>query len=251
MTSPTAEALTEVLEHAIGIAPQLQADARWLWIESYWPAGRNPDRPTRLAPRRDPGTDVDHVPGERLALGVGNDQARAAFDRSAHLLVNAHRLAGVAVAHLNGRTPPTGPTRLARSDDYWVVADNTVRRLCWLRERVNPRWTDRQRLDAQAAADMLIEAHAALIGVLRDADGSKELPLQRRCRNCQNSAADGRTECWRCINYRMRNKGRLRPVPRNFGAFAARDRRRERGEDYAENPLPRGRYVDGRWTEAS
>jgi hypothetical protein len=251
LTSPTAEALTLALDNATGIAPQLQADARWLWIEAYWPQGRNPDRPTRLPLRREVTGDPDHVPGERLALGVGNDQARAAFDRSAHLVVNAHRLAGVAVAHLNGRTPPTGPNRLARPADYWVVADNTVRRLRWLRERVSPKWSARQRLDAQAAADTFIEAHAALLGVLRDVDGTGMLPPQKRCKNCQNAAAEGRTECWKCINYRMRNKGRVRPVPRHFGAFAARDRRRERGEDFAENPPPRGRYVGGEWTEAS
>jgi hypothetical protein len=250
VTAPTAEALTLTLDHAVTIAADLKADARWLWQDAYWPPGRNPDRPTRLARRNDTGN-PDHVPGDRLALGVGNDRGRAAFERSAQLVVDAHRLAGVAASHLNGRTPPTGPTRLARGEDYGAVVDNTVRRLRWLRERVTPRWGDRQILDTHAAADLLIEAHAALKAVLRDVDGSGELPPQKRCKNCQNAAADQRSECWRCINYRMRNKGRTRPVPRNFGAFAARDRRRERGEDYGENPLPGGRYVDGEWTAAS
>jgi hypothetical protein len=248
LTSPTAEALTLALDHATGIAPQLQADARWLWIEAYWPQGRNPDRPTRLPLRREVTGDPDHVPGERLALGVGNDQARAAFDRSAYLIVNAHRLAGVAVAHLNGRTPPTGPNRLARPADYWVVADNTVRRLRWLRERVSPKWSSALRLDAQAAADTFIEAHSALVGVLRDVDGTGMLPLGRRCEDCGKACEDQqRKRCWQCVQRRARGK---KPVRRWAEQHAAKERRVNRGEDCAENPLPNGRYVEGKW-EAS
>ena len=249
--TPTAEQLTEAISGAVAIAPQLKTDARWLWMEAYWPAGRNPDRPTRLGPRRDP-RDPDHVPGERLALGVGNDGARAAFDRAAVLVVDAHRLAGHALAHYSGRRPPVGTRRPARGDEFATWTDATVRRLRQLLNlATRPGAPDEPRRDAHASAVALVAAHAALQAVMRDVDRSGELPPQKRCKTCQNAAAEGRTECWRCINYRMRNKGRTRPVPRNLGAFAARDRRRERGEDYGENPPPRGRYIDGQWTEAS
>jgi hypothetical protein len=96
--TPTAEQLTETITGAISVAPQLIDDAAWLWTDAYWPPGRNPDRPTRLAPKRIPGDDVDHVPGERLALGVGNDAARSAYTRAAVKVADAHRLAGRAGA---------------------------------------------------------------------------------------------------------------------------------------------------------
>lgn len=249
MTSPTAEALQEVLDHACNIAPQLTADARWLWIEAYWPAGRNPDRPTRLAPRRHPGDDPDDVPGERLALGAGNDQARAAYTRAATSIVDAHRLAGRALAHYTGRRAPTGYQRPARGDEFatWVAA--TVRRLRQLLSFGVADGDDEQpRLDAHAAAVALIAAHAALTAVMRDVDGSKELPPERRCEDCGKACEDQkRKRCWQCVQRRARGK---RPVRRWAEQHAAKERRVRRGEDYAANPLPKGRYVEGEW-EAS
>lgn len=249
MRAPTAIALLEALRHAVGIAPQLKTDAAWLWIDAYWPPRADRDRPSRPLPA---GTDPDHVQGNRLALGVGNDRARSAYTASAFHLLDAHRLAGVAIAHWTGRRPPLPRRRTIAGHQYPPLVDATTRRLHWLLDdRLDiGHAPDRPKLDAHAAAAALITAHADLRSVLRDADGSDETPLQRRCKNCQGPAADGRTECWRCINYRIR-KGRPRPVPRNMGAFAARDRRRERGEDHGDNPLPRGRYIDGQWTEAS
>jgi hypothetical protein len=237
----------------MAIAPQLKTDAAWLHLDAYWPPRRDRDRPSRPLP---PGADPDHLPGERLALGIGNDQSRAAYTRAALLVVDAHRLAGLAVAHLNGRRPPVGRRRPARGDEFAPVVDATIRRLRWLLGHDHPddiaSWPDRLRLDAHAAAVSLIEAHAALKAVLRDDGGTKEPGADRRCSNCGDpcSPGRGRLECEKCARYRQRT-GRPRLIRRHADAYAARARRRERGEDQAANPLPTGRYVAGIWTVAT
>jgi hypothetical protein len=248
VTSPTAEQLAETIAHAVGLAHQLTSDARWLYQDAYWPQRKDRDRPSRPLPA---GTDPDVVPGRLLDLGVGNDTARAKYTEAATKVVEAHRLAGRALTHFGGKPISEGRRRPARGDEFGLFVDSTVRRLRKLADLGVTHGPDQAKLDTQAACDTLIAAHAALRSVMRDVDGTGEAPAERRCKTCQNTAAEGRTECWRCINYRMRNKGKVRPVPRNLGAFAARDRRRERGEDHAEAPMPRGRYIDGQWTEAS
>lgn len=242
---PTAEQLTEAITGAIATAPQLIDDARWLWTEAYWPAGKNLDRPTRVPARKPDSTDPDHVPGATLDLGVGNDQARAAYTRCAVLVVESHRLAGRACAQIVGRTATGGYRRPARGDELPLMVDATVRRLRQLLEVV-----DRPAVagDAFAAAVALVEAHAALKVVLRDVDGSGNLPPERRCIDCGKACEDQkRRRCWQCVQRRARGK---KPVRRWAEAHAAKGRRVERGEDHAENPLPKGRYIEGEW-EAS
>ena len=254
--TPTAEQLTEALAGAINIAPQLTDDAAWLWVDAYWPPSSDRDRPTRVAPRRDRGADPDYVPGERLALGVGNDRARAAWTACAVKVAEAHRLAGRAVAHYSGRKGYDGRIRAPRGRELPMMVDSIVRRLRWLLDRDVPGdrdpAADRARRDAHAAAVALQAAHVELKAVLRDVDGSGEPGADRRCTNCGDPCQPGRRrrECEKCARYRQRT-GKPRTIRRHEDARRARDRRRERGEDHAENPPPAGGYVDGQWTPAT
>jgi hypothetical protein len=129
------------------------------------------------------------------------------------------------------------------------MVEATVRRLRWVVELgIYHCAEDRARLDAHAAAVALVAAHGELKGVLADVDGSGDLPLERRCADCGKACEDQkRRRCWQCVQRRARGK---KPVRRWAEAHAAKERRVERGEDHAENPAPRGRYVEGRW-EAS
>jgi hypothetical protein len=249
--TPTAEQLTEALSGAIADAPQLIDDAKWLWAESYWPPGKNPDRPTRVPMRKPESADPDHVPGPQLALGVGNDGARAAYTRAAVLVVEANRLAGRALAPFTGRRVSDGYRRPARGDELPITVDAARRRLRRLLEVVD-RLDGEPARDAHAAAVALVAAHAALRVVLRDEDGSGEPGADRRCANCGDPCPSGRRrrECEKCARYRQR-KGKPRTIRRHEDARRARDRRQERGEDHAENPPPRGDYIDGVWTPAT
>lgn len=252
--TPTAEQLTEAITGAIADAPQLTDDARWIWAEAYWPPGKNPDRPTRVPMRKPEAGDPDHVPGPQLALGVGNDQARAAYTRAAVLVVEANRLAGRALAPFTGRKVSDGYRRPARGDELPITADSAVRRLRQLLDLVAPKDPEAPRLegetarDAHAAAVALVAAHAALKVVLRDDGGTDALPGDRRCDDCGKACEDQkRRKCWQCVQRRARGK---KPVRRWAEAHAAKGRRVERGEDHAENPAPSGDYVDGVWTPA-
>lgn len=247
---PTAAHLTEAITGAIATAPQLTDDAQWIWMEAYWPAGRNPDRPTRVPARKPDDSDPDHVPGPALALGVGNDQARAAYTNCATLVVEAHRLAGRALAPFAGRKVSDGYRRPARADELPTMVDSTVRRLRQFLKLDGPRrGDDAVRQDAYAAAVTLVAAHAALKGVLRDFDGKGHLPPERRCADCGKACEDQkRKRCWQCVQRRARGK---RPVRRWAEAHAAKERRVERGEDHADNPLPGYRYVDGHLEDAT
>jgi hypothetical protein len=241
--------LNEAISGAIAIAPQLIDDAAWLWVDAYWPPGRNPDRPTRVALRRNESDNPDHVAGERLALGVGNDAARAAYARAAAHVADAHRLAGRAHAHYSGRKPPVGARRPPQGPELPVMVDSIRRRLrAVLDAGIDHLDEDRPRLDAHAAAVALIAAHAALQDVLRDDGGTKEPGSSRRCSNCGDPVTPGRRhkECDKCARYRQRT-GRPRAIRRHEEARRARDRRRERGEDHGDAPLPLGRYFDGVW----
>lgn len=254
--TPTADHLTEAISGAIATASQLGDDARWLYVEAYWPQGRDPDRPTRIALRRRNETgDGDHVPGERLALGVGNDHARAAYTASALKVADAHRLAGRAVAHYTGRRPPTGRVSPPRGREFHVMVDAVVRRLRWLTDHDiagdrDPA-AEKARRDAHAAAVALQAAHVEFKAVLRDDGGTKEPGADRRCLNCGDPISVGRRhkECDKCARYRQRT-GRPRSIRRHEDARRARDRRRERGEDHAQNPPPLGDYIEGQWTPA-
>lgn len=239
VSAPTPEALTETVAHAITIAPQLKSDAAWLWIDAYWPPRNDRDRPTRPRPRG-VGEDPDHVPGERLALGIGNDTARAAYTRSAQHVTLAHRLAGLAVATHNNRTPPPARQHPARGHEHALYVDSTIRRLRWLLEHDAAHATDQTRRHTHAAAIALIEAHAALLAVMRDIDGTGEPDANRRCDNCGDPCPPGwtRRECDKCRRYRQRT-GRPRMIRRHEDARRARDRRRARGEDAGASPLPR------------
>lgn len=250
MAAPTAEQLTETLTHAINLAPQLTDDGMWLWIDAYWPPRRDRDRPSRPLP---PGADPDHIPGERLALGIGRDDVRSAWTRSSLLVVDAHRHAGAAVSAISGRPAPRPRLRPARGHEYRTLVDASARRLRWLLEHEIARVGDEHlRRDAHAAAVALLEAHAALRTVLRDLDGTGEPDAARRCSNCGDPCTPGRrrNECEKCARYRQRT-GRARLIRRHADAYAARDRRRARGEDHAQNPMPNSRYVDGVWTPSS
>lgn len=243
MSAPTAEQLTETLNHAIGIAHQMKDDAAWLWVDAYWPPRRDRDRPSRPLP---PGADPDHVPGARLALGVGNDGARAAYNRSSVLLADAHRLAGRAITTFTGRRPPLNQ-RPPQGHHYLATVDAVTRRLRWLVDHDITHADDPARATAHAACTALLEAHAALRSVLRDVDGTGEPDATRRCTNCGDPCTPGRgrRECEKCARYRQRT-GRARTIRRHADAYAARDRRRTRGEDHGDSPLPRSE-----WTEAS
>jgi hypothetical protein len=247
--APTPTLLADTLTAAIGIAPQLIDDAGWIWLDAYWPPGRNPDRPTRLAPRPDPGDDPDSVPGDRLALGLGNDAPRKAYTKCAAKVAEAHRLAARAHGHYTGRPSSGARVRPPRGTELAVMVDAVTRRLAWLLERdIAHDEDDQPRLDAHAAAVALMAAHAELRTVLRDVDGSGEPPPERRCVDCGKACEDQkRKRCWQCVQRRARGK---KPVRRWAEAHAAKERRAVRGEDHAENPLPGGRYIEGEW-EAS
>jgi hypothetical protein len=252
LTAPTAEQLTETLTHAIHIAGRVVDDYEWIRADADLPPGRNPDRPTRLRPSGD--GDPDHVPGERWALGVGNDQARAAYERADVLAQDAHHQATMAVARmheLRGRLP----RRVRRPDRFGFaeVVWSTARRLQWLLDDGSATIDDTEaRKRAHAAAVQLQQAHAALRAVLRDVDGTGEPDAARRCNNCGDPCPPGwtRKECDKCRRYRQRT-GRPRLIRRHADAYKARDRRKIRGEDHAANPAPKGRYVYGEWVPAA
>lgn len=251
MPTPTAEQLTETLAGAITIVHQLVDDYRWIRAEADLPPGHNPDRPTRLRRAHDGGP--DYVPGRRFDLGIGNDEARAAYERADVLIRDAHRLATNAVTAmhaLRGRAPRR--IRLPKRFDAPEAAYSTARRLQWLLDDRVTEADDDTRRTAHAAAVQLTEAHAALRAILRDVDRTGEPAADRRCDNCGDPCPAGwtRRECEKCRRYRQRT-GKPRMIRRHEDARRARSRRRERGEDHAENPLPRGRYVGGEWTEAS
>jgi hypothetical protein len=198
--------------------------------------------------------DPDHVPGPQLALGVGNDGARAAYTRAAVLVVDANRLAGRALAPFTGRKVSDGYRRPARGDELPATVDSTWRRLRKLLDlAVASRLDGQPALDAHAAAVALVSAHAALKVVLRDDGGTEDPAGDRRCNNpngCPNKARPGGKECPACNQYRLRNKGRHR-IPRRWtNEYDAQARRRDRGEDHAANPLPGYRYVDGELEDA-
>lgn len=247
--SPTADQLTETLDHAIAIADRLVDDYRWIRAEADLPPRSNPDRPTRLRP---PGDSPDHVPGE--GIGVGNDQARAAYERADTLVWDAHRLATIAVIDLHvlrGRLPRRIrlPKRFTTPD---VVYSVTRRLRFLLDDGIATIDSTELRKTAHAAAVQLIEAHGALRAVLRDDGGTREPPPDRRCTNCGDPCSPGRrrNECEKCARYRQRT-GRPRVIRRNADAYQARDRRFERGETHAVDPMPRGDYIDGVWTPAT
>lgn len=232
MTAPTGDSTIETVQHAVAIAHQLKEDAAWLWVEAYWPPRTDRDRPSRARP---PDDSPDHVPGERLALGVGNDRARAAYTESARHLVEAHRLAGVAVAHHTGRNPPLARRRPVRGHEHPKLVDAVIRRLRWLLDdqRDLAHAPDEARMAAWSAASTLITAHTDLKAVLRDAGGTEALPGDQRCVNCGDPRTEpDRRECRKCRAYRQRN-GKPRPIRRHADAHAAKNRRVERGEDAA------------------
>jgi hypothetical protein len=242
--TPTADQLNEAISGAIAIAPQLIDDAAWLWVDAYWPPGKDRERPTRVSLRRNESDSPDHVPGERLALGVGNDAARAAYARAAQHVADAHRLAARAAAHYSGRKPPVGERRPPQGPEMAVMVDSIRRRLRDLLDAgIGDLHVDRPRLDAHAAAVALVAAHAVLQGVLRDDGGSGQEPLSRRCDDCGKVCEDQkRRKCWQCVQRRARGK---KPVRRWAEAHAAKARRVARGEDHGESPLPRPSLGEG------
>lgn len=261
---PTADQLTETLTHACSIADQFAGDWAVVLYDSTYPAGVDRDRPTRVHPR--PTADApDDVPGGRWDSGQGSQRGKDACANAAALVVVAHRLAGQAIGklsevdhvELSGR--PARDAGALRHQTFKVVA-----RLRWLlKHDVAHGGLDAQ-LFAHSAAVQLLEAHAAVKGLMRDFDAVGELPAERRCWNCQREARPGGRECAACNRYRLRAeaqiragkvvKHRLRPVPRFAEAHDALRRRTERlrpGQLDIEGPLPGGTYREGEWAPAS
>lgn len=244
--TPTAEQCADTIHAALSVAPTLVDDLLWVTADVDLPPAPNPDRPTRYRPA---GDDPDHVPGERLALGIGNDRARAVLAQTRQQIADSHRLAVRAVTELHAhhnRPPRRQPPGPPPTPDAMVAG--TVRRLRWLlTDGVTN--VDHIRATAWAAAVQLLAAHATLQTVLRDAAGSNQPPAAWRCYNCQEWCGPERkrvgraqVECANCETYRLRwarkgQPGKLRP-PRHADAHAAKKRRVVRGEDHAASPLP-------------
>lgn len=258
--TPTAEQLTETINHACGIADQLAGDYAIVLYDSTYPPGRDPDRPTR-ALLQAPG-DPDLVPGAKWDPGVGVQAGKEACAIAAGHVARAHHLAGQAAAALAGlAVVELRPRGALAALDLRRQVDRTVVRLRYLMGHGVVRAGDDARRLAHAAAVALLEAHAALRGVLRDFDGVGEPTLEARCFNCHRPAVYVRTmECEACSRYRRRAeaqiragrtpKHRLRPVPRWEDAHQARRRRLERlrpGQLDVEGPLPAGSWRDGVW----
>jgi hypothetical protein len=263
LTSPTAESLQEVLDHACNIADAFAGDWAIVFYDSTYPAGRNPDRPTRVHARPS-ADDPDSVPGQQWESGLGVQRGKDACATAAAHVVTAHRLAGQAVVAL-GRTDvnelATRPARDAQALRRQTF--NTVGRLRWLQGHDVGRAGADVRDLAHAAAVSLLEAHAAVRGLMRDYEGVGELTLDRRCWNCQREPRPGGRECDACRKYRNRAEAqiragripahRVRPVPRFADAHEALKRRNERlapGQLDIEGPLPGGAYRAGEWTPA-
>lgn len=232
----TCDALAESLASALATIPGLVDDAAWLSTDAGWPQGRDPDRPSRARPLSD---DPDTVPGWRHDLGDGRDHTRAALARASVLVANAHRLAARAAGAPRPASVPVS-----------AAAEATAALLARL-ARSLPEDPD-ARQDAHAVADHVAAARAALRKVLRDPDGTGELPPERRCQNplgCDNERRAGTTglglECDACRKWRDRHGGQSRPPRRHLSAAWAKQRRVERGEDHGVCPPPWGRYVDG------
>lgn len=264
MTSPTAEALTEVLDHACNIADAFAGDWAIVFYDSTYPAGRNPDRPTRVHPRPS-ADDPDSVPGQQWESGLGVQRGKDACATAAGHVVTAHRLAGQAVVAL-GRTDVNELTTRSARDAQALRRQtfNVVGRLRWLQGHDVGRAGVEVRDLAHAAAVSLLEAHAAVKGLMRDYDGVGELTLDRRCWNCGRPFVYPKTmECEACSKYRRRvdaqiragktPQHRYRPVPRYEEAHRARQRREARllpGQLDIEGPLSAGSYRVGEGGEA-
>lgn len=258
MHAPTAEALTETLTHAIEAANQLIGDFAIVLYDSTYPAGRNPDRPTRVQPPPPEG-DPDFVPGERLESGLGVERGKEACARALELAADARRLADAAL----GREVP--PQRRLRPPGFRPHVLTTAARLRRLRDHGLAGAPDEARALAHAAAVALLEAHVAVRGVMRDYEQVGEVPADSRCWNCQRPVVYVRSrECEACSKYRRRAeaairtgrvvKHRFRPVPRFQAEHEARRRRAERllpGQLDIEGPPPAGTYRDGEWTPAT
>jgi hypothetical protein len=264
-TLPTAEQLTETLTHACSIADRFAGDWAVVFYDSTYPAGRNPDRPTRVHPRPS-AENPDHVPGDRDDAGIGNHAGKEACARAAALVADAYRLAGRAAAALAGidasnelRSRPARDGQALRTQ-----AMRTVARFRWLMGHDITRAAVDAQTVAHSAAVALIEAHAVVRGVMRDYDAVGEPTLDGRCWNCQRPAVYVKTqECDACSRYRRRTEAQIRagkiparrhrPVTRYAEAYDAARRRRERlrpGQLDVEGPLPGGNFRDGEWEPA-
>lgn len=261
---PTAEALKETLTHACSIADALAGDWALVLYDSTYPAGRNPDRPTRVRPRPT-ADDPDSVPGDCWESGLGVQRGKDACAVAAGHVVTAHRLAGQAAATV-GRIEvhelAARPARDAQAFRRQVF--KVVGRLRWLMAHDVHRASADARDLAAKAAMALLEAHAAVRGLMRDYDGVGEPTADRRCWNCGRAAVYPKSqECEACSKYRRRMEAqiregrtpahRYRPVPRYEEAHRARQRREQRlapGQLDIEGPLPGGSYRAGEWTPA-
>lgn len=260
MTAPTPEALAEAVTHALGLVDTLAGDWALIDYDSRYPAGRNPDRPTRARPINE--ADPDHVKAERDDPGVGDYRARQACNEASRHIAIAHQMAGAAIVSLMGSQAPKRYERPPRSAvDVRTVLTATEGRLKWLHGRDADPDT---RKTADGAASALIAAHAALRAVMADYDHVGEPTLDRRCWNCGRPVDPPRRECEACRKYRARAEAairagrtvphRLRPVPRYEDAHRARQRRTERlkpGQLDIESPLPAGNWVDGEYVPAT
>jgi hypothetical protein len=264
LPTPTPEALIETLTHAIAIADQLAGDWALVQYDSTYPGGRNPDRGTRVHPRP-PADDPDAVPGAKWDSGQGAQNGKDACANAARLVVAAHRLAGQAAAALANVEPRELTARPAReSSGFRRQVFGVAGRLRWLQAHEVGRSPGDVRRLAHEAAVQLIEAHAAVKGLMRDFEAVRELPAERRCFNCQRPVVYVRTmECEACSRWRRRMEARirqglpvehrLRPVPRYEEAHRARQRRQDRlapGQLDIEGPLPGGTYREGEWVPA-
>jgi hypothetical protein len=255
-STPTAEALTETLNHALTIAPQMKSDARWLHGLAYGLQGRDRDRPTRVRPEIT-NPDPDFVLGRTHDLGIGDDRARHAYTWAGQLLGNSHRIAGDSVCRLRVilgldaelQNAPLLPWEPARAAAFDRATTRTTLRLRWLLDHgAATVRDDRTRLKAWSAANFLIAADVEIKRILPVEARSKD-----RCVNCGGRARKGGRECPACASARLRSVARaakaakqgkkVAVAPRNDAAFKAKQRRVERGADFGEEPLPWGRYI--------
>lgn len=241
--APTPRQTLDAIAAALAAIPQLTDDALWLHTDAYWPPSIDRDRPTKVLP---PGADPDHVPGERLALGVGRDRSRAAVTAAGQHLAVAHHRAGLALHHAGlAKRPPVGPGKPARGPDARIVGQATARRLRALQAWLQADMTDPAVIrDTWTATVAVLAAHAALRDVLRDTGGLDELPAERRCVDCGKACEDQkRRRCWSCVqsNARQARAGKTpkRRARRHADAIEAQKRRAARGEVAGECPLPR------------
>lgn len=247
----------------------IAVDLRWAYADAWWPTRIDP-----TAPRQHPlpevraAVDPDHVPGRKYDLGVGDDTTRATL-----AIVTDHlrsiELRTAAALHLTGRHPEQ--PALHRPSPYSSLEqlDGTIRNIRWRLTAIDDDTAHLTKLERSAirhqlrhSAGRADQAVRHLAKALGRGDTGGVAHAEPKCRICgirpqaqrdhqvrqpngsrrtvKRASQGGR--CDTCATYFRRNGNeRSRDLDKATveDALAAARRRRARGEDHADSPLPR------------